>query len=91
MRTSRLVSISDVESSPVPAHLLPNFEGSHFIDPAWCGEIALGEPKTCQLGLRCLYPLIEDELDPDDMPEAFTNEPGPALFTLDSVMGTVWG
>lgn len=34
-------------------------------------EIPLGPPQPCLLGLRCLYPDYENELDPIELPGAF--------------------
>lgn len=36
-----------------------------------CGAVLLLEPRTSRLGLRCHYPLLEEELCPDDLPEAY--------------------
>lgn len=70
----QLVSIPGVLPNPIPVDLLPRYESDPFANPHWLDEIELAAPRTCRLGLRCLYPLIEDELDPDEMPEAFTTE-----------------
>lgn len=67
-----------------PACLLFDNEGVTDLFDHQCDEITLDHMRAGRPVVRCLYPLFADELDPDELPEAFTTE-SDDIFVVDSL------